>query len=391
MNPIIFVSGAGFNPAKYRKSSFPLLKQWASMISTKCSAVKHGANKRSSSSFMIDCHSGLDGLSPEVRVAYNDGYDARTLRELLRACWPDWAAKLPALRLLQPRSRPLPVQLVSKLQQAILTSWSFPLGAALSLLATGAVYVLGYSKIRLTRPHLFPAWRLYCFLAGLGALWIALASPLDTLNEYLLSAHMAQHLMLMSVVPPLLLLGAPAVPLLRGLPRGLVRDGLGPLFRSHLLRQAIRTVTHPVFAWVALNIVFVAWHIPQAYELALRSPPWHSVEHAGFLITSLLFWFPVIQPWPSVSRGSRWLLLPYLLTADLVNTALSAFLVFSGKLLYPSYSAAAQVFGVSPLNDQAAAGALMWVVGSVSFLVPLVVITMRLLSPSLGRPVLLNE
>ncbi len=268
------------------------------------------------------------------------------------------------------------------LQQAILTSWSLPLDAAVSLLAIGLVYLRGFRKIRLTRPELFPAWRLYCFLGGLGWLWIAFASPLDTLNDYLLTLHMAQHMILMSAAPPLLLLGAPAVPLLRGLPRSLVRNGLGPLFRFRGLRSAVHLITHPVFAWLAMNVSFLAWHTPQAYELALRSSAWHSVEHACFLFTSLLFWFPVVQPWPSVSRGSRWFLLPYLLTADLVNTALSAFLIFSGKLLYPSYAAAAQVFGVSALGDQAAAGALMWAVGSILFLAPVMFITMRLLSPA---------
>ena len=277
------------------------------------------------------------------------------------------------------------------LQHALLTSWSFPLGAALSLLATGVVYLRGYVRIRLTRPQLFPSWRMYCFLAGLGFLWIAFASPLDTLNDYLLFLHMAQHLVLMSVAPPLLLLGAPAVPLLRGLPRGLVREVLGPLFRSRALRHTMRLLTHPVFAWFAMNIVFLGWRAPPAYELALRSPPWHSAEHASFLVTSLLFWFPIIQPWPSISRGSRWGLLPYLMTADLVNTALSAFLTFSGRVIYPSYAAAAQVFGISALSDQAAAGALMWVVGSILYLVPLVFITMRLLSPSAAHPLLVSE
>ncbi len=71
-----------------------------------------------------------------------------------------------------------------------------------------------------------------------------------------------------------------------------------------------------------MNIAYIAWHVPQAYELALRSPGWHEVEHACFLGTSLLFWFPVIQPWPTCSRGSRWAMLPYLVGADLVNTAL---------------------------------------------------------------------
>ncbi len=197
----------------------------------------------------------------------------------------------------------------------------------------------------------------------------------------LLAAHMTQHLIFMSVAPPLLLLGAPAVPLLRSLPRWLVRDGLGPLFRMPWLHRLFRLLTRPVFAWLAMNIAYLGWHIPQAYELALRSDAWHAVEHACFLVTGLLFWFPVIQPWPSVSRESRWALLPYLVGADLVNTAFSASLTFAGKVIYPSYAAAPRVFDISALGDQAAAGALMWVIGSIFYLVPLAVIALRLLSP----------
>ena len=98
----------------------------------------------------------------------------------------------------------------------------------------------------------------------------------------------------------------------------------------------------------------------------------------------LLFWFPVIQPWPSVSRGSRWAMLPYLVGADLVNTAFSAFLTFAGRVIYPSYAAAPRVFDISALGDQAAAGALMWVIGSIFYLVPLVVIAVHLLSPQVA-------
>jgi cytochrome c oxidase assembly factor CtaG len=223
------------------------------------------------------------------------------------------------------------------------------------------------------------------FLGGVAAIFVAVASPLDTFSESLLFMHMAQHFVLMSIAPPLMVLGAPVVPMLRGLPRAVIRSLLRPLFATGLLHRAGALLTRPPVAWIAMNAAYLGWHIPKAYEFALASEGWHNVEHACFLLTSLMFWWPVIAPWPYRQHGSRWLLLPYLLLADLVNTGLSAFLCFSGRLLYPSYGAIPRLFGLTALNDQIAAGAFMWVMGSTVFLIPAIVITMQLLSPRRTR------
>src|ERR1700749_4814628 len=132
--------------------------------------------------------------------------------------------------------------------QAAWSSWTFPFWATTGLLATALLYLRGWRKIRRTRPLIFAPWRLWCFLGGLVSLWIAIASPLDTMDGLLLVAHMTQHLILMSVVPPLLLLGAPAVPLLRGLPRSVLLDGLAPFLRMPALHRLGRFLTHPAFA-----------------------------------------------------------------------------------------------------------------------------------------------
>jgi cytochrome c oxidase assembly factor CtaG len=271
--------------------------------------------------------------------------------------------------------------LMSEAMQSILRSWTLPVGVTVSLAVIIAVYFRGWLQIRQTRPELFPVRRPIYFFTGLLALWLALASPLDTLVERLLVAHMTQHLILMSVAPPLILLGAPVVPLLRGLPRLAIQKFLRPGLSSGTLNRIGRTITHPIFAWLAMNLAYVAWHIPAAYEFALNSEGWHECEHACFFFTSLLFWFSVIQPWPAVSRCAPWLMLLYLLAADIVNTALSFFLTFSGRLLYPSYGAVPRIASLTPLADQAAAGAMMWVLGSVAFLLPAALITIQLLSP----------
>src|SRR5580698_1610524 len=135
------------------------------------------------------------------------------------------------------------------ISQAAWGSWAFPFWPTFGLVAMALLYLRGWSKIRRTRPLLFPPWRAWCFVGGLFSLWIAIASPLDTLDSLLLVAHMTQHLILMSVAPPLLLLGEPAVPLLRGLPQPLVRDGLGPFFQAQVVDRISRVLTHRPFAW----------------------------------------------------------------------------------------------------------------------------------------------
>jgi cytochrome c oxidase assembly factor CtaG/ferredoxin len=278
----------------------------------------------------------------------------------------------------------------AELSDAIAASWSIPLWATLSLLLTAIIYWRGWRAARLTRPAELPPWRAGCFFAGLAAIWLAIASPLDVLGNWLLLAHMVQHLVLMSVAPPLILLGAPTVPLLRGLPRSWMRDGLGPLFTSRTLHAIARFLMHPATGWIAMNVAYLGWHVPAAYELALRSPAWHEVEHACFLVTSLLFWWTVLQPWPSRARWSRWAAVPYLITADLANTALSAFLAFSTYVLYPTYATAPRIFSLSAMQDQAAAGAFMWVAGSTIYLVPAIGITLSLLSKSKPRHALVT-
>ena len=236
--------------------------------------------------------------------------------------------------------------------------------------------------LRQLRSTLLPTWRLVCLLAGLASLWLAIASPLDAFASFLLTVHMIQHMLLMLVAPPLILLGFPQIPLLRGLPLWAARDGLGPFLNWAPLKHLGRALTHPAFCWLAATVVLLAWHIPAAYDLALTSPVWHGVEHACLFGASLLFWWPVIEPWPSTPHWPRWSIPAYLLAGDLVTTALAAILCFSDRPLYPAYAAVPRLFGWTQLNDQVAAGALMWVFGSAILLSAAVVVTLRLLDPS---------
>lgn len=267
----------------------------------------------------------------------------------------------------------------------LFTQWSVPWAVTVALALTAIIYTRGWLHIRRTRAEQFPVWRLNCFLGGIAALFVAVASPLDTFSESLLSAHMAQHFVLMSIAPPLIVFGAPVVPLLRGLPRWIIRVPLKPIFKSGVLPEIEAFLTRPAVAWLLMNLAYIGWHIPSAYEAALASENVHNVEHACFFFTNVLFWWPIIQPWPSRGNFTRWLLVPYLLLADVVNTGISAFLCFAGRLLYPSYGLVARPLGFGALNDQVAAGAFMWVCGSMVYLIPAMVIVVQLLSPQRGQ------
>lgn len=268
----------------------------------------------------------------------------------------------------------------------ILAAWSFPALPFIALTIALLLYLRGWRAAHRTRPRELPPWRAASFIAGIASLWIALASPIDALDDFLLAAHMIQHFILMSIAPPLIVLGAPTVPLLRGLPmafRGMFR----PLFRARWLRRLSGFFLHPVVAWLLMNIAYLGWHVPVAFELTFRSETIHQSEHACFFFTSAAFWWVVLAPWPARRAWPRWTVIPYLLSADILNTVLSATLAFSGRVLYPSYLDARRISSLTPLQDQIAAGAEMWVLNSLVFLVPAVVLTMRMLSPKSLRPV----
>jgi len=255
----------------------------------------------------------------------------------------------------------------------------------LALLATAWIYVRGWRQLHRQMPSRYTTERLLLFLCGLGAIFIALASPLDAFGNLLLQAHMVQHLLLLMIAPLLILTGQPVLPLLRGLPHRAMKNGLGPFLRWRALRNLGGALVSPPVAWCAMAFALIFWHLPRFYELGLRSQNWHEVEHACFLCGALLFWWPIVDVWPSHSRTSRWAMIPYLVLADLVNTGLSAFLVFSKHVVYPTYALAPRLWGISALSDQAVAGGIMWVPGSIVFLVPAVVVAMKALDS--GRAV----
>jgi cytochrome c oxidase assembly factor CtaG len=234
-------------------------------------------------------------------------------------------------------------------------------------------------------PNLISLWRLAAFVAGIVFVWIAIGSPLNAFDDALLTVHMVQHLLLMSIAPPLILLSAPQLPLLHGLPQSFACSVASPILRSSPVKRVGHRIANPAFCWLAAALALIGWHVPAVFQLALRWNWLHEIEHACFLGAGLLFWWPVIQPWPSAARWPRWSIPLYLFCATLPCDALSAFLVFCDRVVYSFYLSAPRVFAISPLADQQCAAALMWVSVTIILVVPAVVITMQILAPHQAR------
>ncbi len=192
---------------------------------------------------------------------------------------------------------------------------------------------------------------------GVATIAIVVASPLAPLDHHLLTAHMVQHLLLMVVAAPLILLGT----------------------RSSVLLKGLRTINvNPAFCWLAGTLTVVIWHVPAIFEFALQSHFWHVFSEASFFVAGIFFWWPVVDP----VRGTPvpWWVTLYLFLATLPCDALSAFLVFCDHVVYRHYLGASEHFRLSPLEDQALAGALMWVTVTFAYMVPALAVAMRLLS-----------
>jgi putative membrane protein len=260
-------------------------------------------------------------------------------------------------------------------------TWSLPLVITFALIVTALVYLRGWSRLQKHFPTtaLISAWRLAAFMIGLGSVWIAVASPLAMLDHRSLTLHMVKHLLLMTVAAPLLLAGSLALPIWRGLPRFMISHHDPGNRATRWLEAAL---AHSWLCWLVGTITVIGWHLPLAFQLGMRSHWIHILEDTSFLLAGLLFWWPVIQLSSSTRKSPRWSMALYLFLATLPCDVLSAFLVFCDRVVYHTYAPATQMFGLSPLQDQECAGALMWVWVTFAYLIPAVVIAIRILSPS---------
>jgi putative membrane protein len=248
------------------------------------------------------------------------------------------------------------------------TAWTWSPTVLAGLVLGAWLYARGLRALwhRAGHGRVVSAWRASAYFAGLAALFVALVSPVDAIGAALFSVHMTQHLLLMMVAAPLIVLGDPVTVILWALPmRWRRRIGLG-WRRSGVLRAVWGVLTLAPIAWTLHVVTLWLWHAPYFYEMALLSEPLHVLEHATFFLTALLFWWLVFAPHGRrMSIGGK---VAYLFAATLQGTILGAIITFARHPWYWSYFGTTKAWGLTPLEDQQLAGLIMWIPAGLIYL-----------------------
>ena len=226
-------------------------------------------------------------------------------------------------------------------------------------------------------PAGLPGWRVACFLSGELVLVAALVSPIDAVSETILTAHMVQHVLLIALAPPLLVLGRPEWAWAAGLPV----SWRGPLVASQmarLVRAALSRLARPLPATLLHGAAIWLWHAPVAFEVGRASVWLHAFEHATFFSTALLFWRALADA--AANRSAAPAGMAAALATLVHGGFLSALIGLARVPLYPDSTRWAPIWGMTPLEDQQLAGAIMWVPAGAAYLFAGLVIAARLVS-----------
>lgn len=259
--------------------------------------------------------------------------------------------------------------------------------AVLALVVMSAtLYTVGIRRLwqRAGRGHVVSGWGVAAFFTGLVLLLVALCSPLDALADTLFSAHMVQHVILIAVAPPLLVLGIPTLPLLWGLPHD-ARIAIGRAWKASRLGAVGHALLRPIPALVLHTLALWLWHLPGPYATALANPAVHALEHTCFLVTALLVWWVAIRPLGRRPSDTAWALV-VLIGTFVSSGALGAILTFADTPWYYAQSVGAGAWGLTALEDQQLAGLIMWIPASFAYIIAILAIASRWLHDPEGAP-----
>lgn len=248
---------------------------------------------------------------------------------------------------------------------AVFFLWSFDPTVVLPLVLAATGYLWAVRSVNAAHPrNRVPILRVVAWLAGLFVIELALQSPIEAYDTTLFSDHMVQHVLLTVVAAPLMALGAPITLLLRFSQPDVRRRWILPVLHSRI----VRAISFPVVTWVLFAGYMWVSHFSSLYELSLENPLIHQAEHAGYLFTALLFWWPAVGADPSPWRMSHPARLLYTFLQMPQNTFLGVTLYSSTAVLYPYYEALGRTWGPSVLDDQRIAGGIMWITGDFVFM-----------------------
>jgi putative membrane protein len=267
------------------------------------------------------------------------------------------------------------------------SAWSFEPGVVISLTVSAWLYMRGVRNLwRSAGPnHGIKRWEVTAFVVGWLLLTVALVSPLHQLGGVLFSAHMAQHELLIALAAPLLVLSRPIVAFLWGLPITWRRT-LGGWSAAAPVRSTWALLTLPITAWSLHALAIWLWHAPILYQSTLQNELVHTLQHASFLGTGLLFWWALLRRCDGhLGRPAAVL---YLFTTSVHTTVLGALLTFSSQVWYPIYTPGTTAWGLTPLEDQQLAGLIMWVPAGLAYLIAALAVGASWLQESRPTPVL---
>jgi putative membrane protein len=250
----------------------------------------------------------------------------------------------------------------------IMSQWRFePFTVALLLLVI-SLYALGIVRLRRRRSP-WPGGRIAAFAAGIATLVVALCSPVEAYADVSFRVHMAQHLLLTLLAPPLLALGAPITLALRAGSQG-VRRAISGILRTPLAAF----LANPIVGWMLFVGVPVVIHASPLFDEALRSTPWHAVEHGLWLTAALLYWWPIVGVDPD-PRPIGWPV--KILSLFLAMPAMSflALGIYAGQApLYATYAELPAPWGPAALTDQRDAAVMMWLVGNLALVLAILLV-----------------
>ncbi len=253
-----------------------------------------------------------------------------------------------------------------------LLAWDFSPPIVIGLLVGAIGYYLALHKLQQDNRSTPPTWQVLSYYGGLLAVAVALLGPLDTFNDELFFMHMLQHLALMQVAAPLILLGRPVQLALKAI--SVKRSG--PILKTVLRRRPVRTaltlITTPLFAVLAYNANLVSWHVPGFYDAALRSDAIHEIEHLLFFGFALLFWWPIIDPVPRHHKMEKHWAIAAIFVTMVVGIGIGAILTLAPSVIYPFYLGTDKPWGLTPLADQQIGGLIMWVGGGFLYMLVLI-------------------